>query len=119
MVKPTRGRRCCGLWVYGTCPTCGSDPDARPARWGWADRWAVALSWAWRGCDAIGYWFGVRIRGRGLVGRWNGRRIVGGCLRVSIGAWWRWRPVVGLECGALHWLCVRSWWGWEFGELVE
>lgn len=90
--------------------------EPRKYRWGWADRWAVAQSWAWRIRDAISYWFGVRIRGCGLEGRWNGQRVIGVCVKVSIGAWWQWKPLVGLFCGAVHWGCVRSWWSWEFGR---
>lgn len=117
MVHPMFGRRCCGLVIRdgAACPICGAGaPAARSYRWGWRDRWAVLVSWAWRLADGLSYLSGVRLEGRRLVGRWNGRRVVGVSVKVSVGWWWRWRPVVGLYCGALHWFCVRSWWAWEF-----
>jgi hypothetical protein len=48
-------------------------------------------------------------------GRYNGRRVVGVRVAVSIDVTvWLWRPVVGQWVGALHWFCLRSWWGFEY-----
>lgn len=62
--------------------------------------------WRWLGLD----W---PLGGR-PVGLWNGRRVVGVRLTLAVSWDWRWRPVVGLNCGAFHWGCVRSWWEWDF-----
>jgi hypothetical protein len=46
-------------------------------------------------------------------GRYNGQRIVGVSFKISLDVMmWCWWPQVGLQCGAFHWLCFRTWTGW-------
>lgn len=48
-------------------------------------------------------------------GRYNGQRIVGVWFKISLNVThWIWVPWVGHDCGAFHWLCFRTWTGWEY-----
>lgn len=50
-------------------------------------------------------------------GRYNGQRIVGVSFKVVLDVTtWRWWPLIGHYCGAFHWLCFRTWTGWEYDQ---
>ena len=50
-------------------------------------------------------------------GRNNGQRIVGVSAKVAIDVTqWLWLPVMIRHCGAIHWLCFRTWWQPEYAD---
>ena len=50
-----------------------------------------------------------------MKGRWNGRRIVGASFKIVLDVTdWRWLPIYIPMCGGLHWMCFRTWTGWEY-----
>ena len=54
-----------------------------------------------------------------LRGRWHGAPVVGVNLKVVVDFTdWRWVPTYLWYCNGIHWLCFRTWHGWEY-DLAE
>lgn len=50
-------------------------------------------------------------------GRFNGMRIVGVEIKVRIDVTdWLWTPVFVHHCGGIHWLFLRTWWGFSYRD---